>query len=150
VARWPDPNEAIVQKLVQWQQAIPRLCLRSRTNFIESGRVAQQLTQRDGVRIRVRDGDAPNVAIDRGIELHRAAVDQLHYGARGTCHPNRRKWRSERRHLPTKAVAVAGGWTDLVTMERCYDLPDGADLLAVTTDTNKRRETLPRASTAMN
>jgi integrase len=58
----------------------------------------------------------------------------------GTCHPYRRKWRSERRHLPTKAVALAGGWTDTVTMERCYDLPDEADLLAVTSEANKRRE----------
>lgn len=63
----------------------------------------------------------------------------------GTCHPYRRKWRSERRHLPTKAVAQAGGWTDVVTMERCYDLPDDADLLAVTSETNKRHESLPKA-----
>lgn len=57
----------------------------------------------------------------------------------GTCHPYRRKWRSERRHLPAKAVALAGGWTDVATMERCYDLPDDADVLIVTSETNKRR-----------
>jgi integrase len=68
----------------------------------------------------------------------------------GTCHPYRRKWRSERRHLPTKAVALAGGWTDVATMERCYDLPDDADVLAVTSETNKRREVLPRALGATN
>ena len=47
----------------------------------------------------------------------------------GVCHPLRRKWRSERRHLPMKAVAMAGGWTDMATMEKCYDLPDDADVL---------------------
>jgi integrase len=65
----------------------------------------------------------------------------------GTCHPYRRKWRSERRHLPLKAVALAGGWTDTATMERSYDLPDDADVLAVTSETHKRRE--PRASCAL-
>ena len=60
--------------------------------------------------------------------------------AGGTCHPYRRKWRSERRDLPTKAVALAGGWSDVVTMERCYDLPDDVDVLAVTSASYKRRE----------
>ena len=60
--------------------------------------------------------------------------------AGGTTHPYRRKWRSERRHHPTKAVAVAGGWTDVATMERCYDIPDDADLLAVTSEPHKRSD----------
>jgi len=34
------------------------------------------------------------------------------------------KWRSERRDLPMKAVAIAGEWSDMATMEKCYDLPD--------------------------
>lgn len=59
----------------------------------------------------------------------------------GTTHPYRRKWRSERGHLPPKAVAIAGGWSDLATMERCYNQPDDADVLAVTSEPNKRRET---------
>jgi integrase len=58
----------------------------------------------------------------------------------GTCHPYLRKWRSERRHLPTKPCAHAGGWSDVVTMERSYDLPDEADVLAVTSEPHKRRE----------
>lgn len=60
----------------------------------------------------------------------------------GTCHPYRRKWRSERSHLPAKAVAVAGGWSDMDTMFRCYDHPDDQDVLVVTGETKKRRETL--------
>lgn len=58
----------------------------------------------------------------------------------GTCHPYRRKWRSERTHHPLKAVAVAGGWTDFDTMMRCYDIPEDADVLAVTSETRKRRD----------
>jgi len=59
----------------------------------------------------------------------------------GTCHPYRRKWRSEGSHHPIKAVAVAGAWTDFDTMLKCYDQPDDADLLAVTSEPRKRRET---------
>lgn len=58
--------------------------------------------------------------------------------AGGTSHPYRRKWRSERSHLPDKAVAVAGGWSDVGTMFRCYDQPDDADVLAVTSESRKR------------
>ena len=61
--------------------------------------------------------------------------------AGGTCHPYRRKWRSERTHHPIKAVAVAGGWTDVETMTRCYDMPEDTDVLAVTAESRKRRET---------
>jgi integrase len=60
--------------------------------------------------------------------------------AGGTCHPYRRKWRTERPHHPIKAVALAGGWTDFDTMLRCYDHPDEADVLAVTSEPRKRRE----------
>jgi integrase len=70
--------------------------------------------------------------------------------AGGVCHPLRRKWRSEHRDLPMKAVAVAGGWTDMATMERCYDLPDDADLLRVTSEKNKRRESVASPIVATN
>lgn len=66
----------------------------------------------------------------------------------GTTHPFRRMWRSERAHHPLKAVAVAGGWTDLDTMLRCYDQPDDADLLAVTSVTKRRRANDATAQTA--
>ena len=58
----------------------------------------------------------------------------------GTCHPYRRKPKSERSNHPVKAVAVAGGWTDISTMLRCHDPPDDADVLAVTSEPPKRRD----------
>jgi hypothetical protein len=58
----------------------------------------------------------------------------------GTTHPYRRKWKGERAHHPVKAVAVAGGWTDITTMLRCYDHPDDEDVLAVTSESRKRRD----------
>ena len=79
------------------------------------------------------------------------AISILVWPGHGGCQGRdymRRKWRSERRHLPTKAVALAGGWTDVATIERCYDMPDEAHLLAVTSETNKRREQLPHGLAA--
>lgn len=63
----------------------------------------------------------------------------------GTTHPYRRKWRSERSAHPIKAVARAGGWTDIQTM-MLYDEPDDADVLAVTSETRKRREVIAAAA----
>ena len=58
----------------------------------------------------------------------------------GTTHPYRRKWKGERANHPVKAVAVAGGWTDITTMLRCYDHPDDEDVLAVTSEPRKWRD----------
>ena len=42
----------------------------------------------------------------------------------GSWHPYRRRWASERKHLPLTDVAAAGGWTDTTTIMRCYQMPD--------------------------
>lgn len=42
----------------------------------------------------------------------------------GLWHPYRRKWASERMHLPLKAVADAGGWKDVTTLMKCYQHSD--------------------------
>ena len=58
----------------------------------------------------------------------------------GLWHPYRRKWASERMHLPLKAVADAGGWKDTATRLTCYQHADEATLLAVMSEPRKRRE----------
>jgi len=58
----------------------------------------------------------------------------------GDFHPFRRKWVSERKHLPSRDVAAAGGWRDLRTMERSYQQTDEHTLLAVVTEPSKLRE----------
>jgi integrase len=67
----------------------------------------------------------------------RAGVPKL---VGSTCHAYRRKWRSERPHHAIKAVMEAGGWSDVNTMLRCYDHPEAADVLAVTAEPRKRKE----------
>ncbi|UCG85253.1 MAG: site-specific integrase, partial [Gemmatimonadota bacterium] len=73
-------------------------------------------------------------AIDPQRPLHRATVTGwlkkaerlagLPKLVRGSFHPYRRLWASERKHLPLKDVAAAGGWTDTSTLLRCYQTPD--------------------------
>ena len=58
----------------------------------------------------------------------------------GTWHPYRRMWATARAHLPRKQVAVAGGWRDTETLERCYQQPDKQSLLTVMADQTKVHE----------
>ena len=45
-------------------------------------------------------------------------------------HPYRRLWATERKHLPIQDVAAAGGWKTVETVQRLYQLADGATTLA--------------------
>lgn len=58
----------------------------------------------------------------------------------GVWHPYRRKWATERKHLPVIDVAQAGGWSDTQTLLTCYQQPDHETLLAVISETRKVRE----------
>jgi integrase len=55
-------------------------------------------------------------------------------------HAYRRKWAIERKHLPLKDVAAAGGWKDVNTLLEIYQQPDEAGVLAVMSETKKLRE----------
>ena len=46
-------------------------------------------------------------------------------------HAFRRLWATERRHLPLKDVAAAGGWKDMTTLLECYQQPDTETLRQV-------------------
>ncbi|MEE9183508.1 MAG: hypothetical protein V3U39_03400, partial [Acidimicrobiia bacterium] len=58
----------------------------------------------------------------------------------GVWHPYRRKWATERKHLPVIDVAQAGGWSDTQTLLTCYQQPDQETLLAVVSESRKVRE----------
>ncbi len=58
----------------------------------------------------------------------------------GLWHPYRRKWGTERKHLPVTDVAAAGGWKDVSTLLTCYQQPDSETLLAVVGEARKVRE----------
>jgi integrase len=55
-------------------------------------------------------------------------------------HAYRRKWASERMHLPLKAVAEGGGWKDTTTLLTSYQHADEATLFAVMAEPRKRHE----------
>jgi integrase len=46
-------------------------------------------------------------------------------------HAFRRLWATERKQLPVKDVAAAGGWKDITTLIECYQQPDDLTLRAV-------------------
>jgi len=49
----------------------------------------------------------------------------------GLWHPYRRKFATERKHLPLRDVAVAGGWKEPRTLLECYQQSDAATLQGV-------------------
>ena len=55
-------------------------------------------------------------------------------------HAYRRKWAIERKHLPPRDVAAAGGWKDVNTLLEVYQQADEESVLAVTSETRKLRE----------
>jgi len=46
-------------------------------------------------------------------------------------HAFRRKWATERKHLSVSDVARAGGWSNVATLQRCYQQPDEETMLEV-------------------
>lgn len=55
----------------------------------------------------------------------------------GAFHPFRRMWATERKHLPDKDVAAAGGWRDLESLRKSYQQVDEKTLLQVMTNPNR-------------
>jgi integrase len=49
----------------------------------------------------------------------------------GLWHPFRRKWATERKHLPIPDVKAAGGWKDTDTLLTCYQHTSDESMLAV-------------------
>jgi integrase len=58
----------------------------------------------------------------------------------GLWHPYRRAWATCRKHLPMVDVAEAGGWSDVGTLLRCYQLPDDDTMLQVMGESRKVME----------
>lgn len=55
-------------------------------------------------------------------------------------HSLRRKWSTERKHLPDVDVAKAGGWRSIMTMKRAYQQADEACVLEAVLDPRRLRE----------
>ena len=52
-------------------------------------------------------------------------------------HAYRRKWATERKHLSVTDVARAGGWSSVLTLQRCYQQPDEETLTDVVVNAPK-------------
>ncbi len=58
----------------------------------------------------------------------------------GMWHPFRRKWGTERKHLPTKDVMEVGGWRDERSLRESYQHADEETMLAVVNEPRKLTE----------
>jgi integrase len=58
----------------------------------------------------------------------------------GLWHPLRRKWATERKHLPDVDVAAAGGWASLDALKKSYQQTDEATMLRVVLGAGELRE----------
>lgn len=59
---------------------------------------------------------------------------------RALWHAFRRKWATERKHLPDVDVAAAGGWSSPATLNAIYKLPDKNTMLRVVLEAGQLRE----------
>jgi len=59
-------------------------------------------------------------------------------------HAYRRKWATERKHLPPQDVANAGAWLDLKTLQTAYTQADELTMLAVVNEPTKLRDAKPK------
>lgn len=57
----------------------------------------------------------------------------------GLWHPFRRRWATERKHLPAKDVAAVGGWVDTATLEKCYQVADAETMERVVMEPRRVR-----------
>jgi len=55
-------------------------------------------------------------------------------------HAYRRKWATERKHLPDVDVAAAGGWTTTETLKSAYQQADPETMLLVVLEPKKLRD----------
>ena len=55
-------------------------------------------------------------------------------------HACRRKWATERKHLPDVDVAAAGGWKETTSLKRCYQQSAEATMLDVVLGGGELRE----------
>ena len=63
------------------------------------------------------------------LEAERIGGVEKHDGT--LWHAYRRKWATERKHLPDVDVAAAGGWSDTMTLKQVYQQADMAGMQAV-------------------
>ncbi len=61
-------------------------------------------------------------------------------GDGGLWHPYRRKWATERKHLPDVDVAATGGWSDLSLLKTAYQQADPETMYQVVSEPRRLRE----------
>jgi hypothetical protein len=92
--------------------------------------------------------DAPQGEMPKAWTRHHAAalLERAEKAAKldavqgGQFHPYRRKWATERKHLPDADVAAAGAWGDTRALKANYQQVDELTMLAVVSEPTKLRD----------
>lgn len=71
---------------------------------------------------------------------HKSGSIEVKHLEGGSFHPYRRKWATERKHLPDKDVMLAGGWSDDRSLKASYQHSDHVTMLAVINEPRKLLE----------
>jgi hypothetical protein len=79
------------------------------------------LRAQDTVAVILSCGGNEEEVIEFLHKAHRAGLETL---KGGLWHPWRRKWATERKDMPLRDLAAAGGWRDPTTLLKCYQQPD--------------------------
>ena len=94
------------------------------TTEIERGRIPKAWTRHHARALLTRAEKAAKLEALKGSDFH----------------AYRRKWATERKHLPDADVAAAGAWADTRALKQSYQHSDAATLLAVMTEPTKLRD----------
>ena len=76
--------------------------------------------------------------LDPGLDPEKLAKLEPQKGSKW--HAYRRKWATERKHLPDVDVAEAGGWKTLETLKTAYQQADAETMLLVVLEPRKLRD----------
>lgn len=130
--RWPaDTDKEGTETLQPMSRALRKVVDRARgRGFVET-----YLFPSPGDRSEPVSYDRATAWLDRAEKT--AELEPL---PRGKWHAFRRKWATERKHLPDKDVAEVGGWRDLSSLRRAYQQTDAETKLRVMEEAKELRE----------
>lgn len=128
IIRWRPENDKLRKT---WEVPAPRAALEALSRF----RAAHPGVGQVPVFPHPRQKRHPGKPVDRHLAAYwlRQAYElsKLTKPDGSLWHAFRRLWATERKHLPVKDVAAAGGWNDVTTLIKSYQQPDEQTLRAV-------------------
>ncbi len=110
----------------------------------DRGRLRDDRRQRDVdaavLRMRQKGAAVATVSVLRDVLERAEQLAKVGKQEGSLWHAYRRKWATERKHLPDVDVMAAGGWKDLSSLKTAYQHADAATLYRVVSEPAELRE----------